>query len=117
MQKESPLGFKKLDWFADIELFQDQAAHKAGRMAEVPQLFGSQAQNDAAYYRLSKPAPSMRQIKKADVNAKNAAAPANIGAAASPMGEKERNKKKKKRAKKMTWYMTRIRWNWQRKRT
>ncbi|TVU29335.1 hypothetical protein EJB05_20898 [Eragrostis curvula] len=67
MQKESPLGFKELDWFADIDLFQDQAP-KAGRMAaEVPELFGSQADNDAAYYRPSKPAAGVRQSKKARI--------------------------------------------------
>ncbi|KAK3158404.1 hypothetical protein QOZ80_2AG0136750 [Eleusine coracana subsp. coracana] len=67
MQKESPLGFKELDWFADIDLFQDQQAPKAGRMAEVPQLFGSQAQNDAAYYRPNKAAAGVRQNKKARI--------------------------------------------------
>lgn len=67
MHKESPLGFKELDWFADIDLFQDQAAPKAGRMAEVPQLFGSHAANDAAFYRPSKPAAGVRQSKKARI--------------------------------------------------
>ncbi|CAO2039560.1 unnamed protein product [Urochloa humidicola] len=56
LQKESPLGFKEMEWFADIDLFHDQAAPpKAGRtLAEVPELFGSQAATDAAYYRPSK---------------------------------------------------------------
>jgi hypothetical protein len=65
--QESPLGFKELDWFADIDLFQDQAP-KAGRMAaEVPELFGYQAVNDAAYYRPSKPTAAVRQSKKARI--------------------------------------------------
>ncbi|CAL4886836.1 unnamed protein product [Urochloa decumbens] len=56
LQKESPLGFKEMEWFADIDLFNDQAAPpKAGRtLAEVPEIFRSQAANDAAYYRPSK---------------------------------------------------------------
>ncbi|CAN6273397.1 unnamed protein product [Urochloa humidicola] len=57
LQKESPLGFKEMEWFADIDLFHDQAAplNKASRtLAEVPELFGSQAATDAAYYRPSK---------------------------------------------------------------
>jgi hypothetical protein len=67
MQKESPLGFKELDWFADIDLFQDQAPN-AGRMAaEVPEQFGSQAPNDAAYYSPSKPTAGLRQSKKARI--------------------------------------------------
>nr|CAB3447168.1 unnamed protein product [Digitaria exilis] len=68
LQKESPLGFKELEWFADIDLF--QAPTKAGRaLAEVPELFGSQAANDAAYYRPSKAAAGagMRQNKKARI--------------------------------------------------
>ncbi|CAD6271993.1 unnamed protein product [Miscanthus lutarioriparius] len=56
LHKESPLGFKELEWFADIDLFHEQAP-KAGRtLAEVPELFGSQAANDAAYYRTAKAA-------------------------------------------------------------
>jgi hypothetical protein len=67
MQKESPLGFKELDWFADIDLFQDQAPKAARVAAEVPELFGSQAPNDAAYYRPSKPTAGVRQSKKARI--------------------------------------------------
>ncbi|TKW40165.1 hypothetical protein SEVIR_1G228600v4 [Setaria viridis] len=71
LQKESPLGFKELEWFADIDLFHDQAAPKAGRtLAEVPELFGSQAASDAAYYRPSKAAGAgagVRQNKKARI--------------------------------------------------
>ena len=58
LHKESPLGFKKLEWF------------KAGRtLAEVPELFGSQAANDAAYYRTAKAAAGagVRQSKKARI--------------------------------------------------
>jgi hypothetical protein len=57
LQKESspPLGFQELEWFADIDLFHNQAPKggaAAGRTtAEVPELFASQAANDVAYYR------------------------------------------------------------------
>ncbi|OEL20435.1 B-box zinc finger protein 25 [Dichanthelium oligosanthes] len=70
LQKESPLGFKELEWFADIDLFHDQAAPKAGRtLAEVPELFGSQPASDAAYYRPSKAGAGagVRQSKKARI--------------------------------------------------
>jgi len=70
LQKESPLGFKELEWFADIDLFHDQAPPKAGRaLAEVPELFGSQAASDAAYYRPSKAGAGagVRQSKKARI--------------------------------------------------
>ncbi|RLN08230.1 B-box zinc finger protein 25-like [Panicum miliaceum] len=68
LQKESPLGFKELEWFADIDLFHDQAPPKAGRaLAEVPELFGSQAASDAAYYRPSKAGAGVRQNKKARI--------------------------------------------------
>ncbi|KAJ1279878.1 hypothetical protein BS78_04G189400 [Paspalum vaginatum] len=72
LHKESPLGFKELEWFADIDIFdgQTQTAPKASRaLAEVPELFVSQAANDAAYYRPSKAAagPGVRQSKKARI--------------------------------------------------
>ena len=70
LQKESPLGFKELEWFVDIDLFHDQAPPKAGRaLAEVPELFGSQAASDAAYYRPSKAGAGtgVRQSKKARI--------------------------------------------------
>jgi hypothetical protein len=68
LHKESPLGLE-LEWFADIDLFHEQAP-KAGRTsAEVPELFGSQAANDAAYYRPAKAAAGagVRQSKKARI--------------------------------------------------
>lgn len=69
LHKESPLGFKELEWFDGIDLFHDQAAPKAGgTLAEVPELFGSQAASDAAYYRPSKTAGAgVRQSKKARI--------------------------------------------------
>ena len=69
LHKESPLGFKELEWFDDIDPFHEQAP-KAGRtLAEVPELFGSQAANDAAYYRTAKAAAGagVRQSKKARI--------------------------------------------------
>ncbi|KAL5213343.1 hypothetical protein ABZP36_024190 [Zizania latifolia] len=76
LQKESPLGFKELEWFADIDLFHDQAPKGgAGRTAaEVPELFaGSFAANDSAYYKPSRGAAAaftaagVRQSKKARI--------------------------------------------------
>lgn len=72
LHKESPLGFKELEWFADIDLFHEQQTPKAGRaLAEVPELFGSQAANDAAYYRPAKAGAGagagVRQSKKARI--------------------------------------------------
>uniref|UniRef100_A0A0E0K251 B box-type domain-containing protein n=1 Tax=Oryza punctata TaxID=4537 RepID=A0A0E0K251_ORYPU len=75
LQKDSPpLGFKELEWFADIDLFHNQAPKggaAAGRTtAEVPELFASQAANDAAYYRppnRAAAATGFRQSKKARV--------------------------------------------------
>ncbi|KAF0933537.1 hypothetical protein E2562_018795 [Oryza meyeriana var. granulata] len=75
LQKESPLGFKELEWFADIDLFHNQAPKGgAGRTtAEVPELFASQAANDEAYYRPNRAAAAfttatgVRQSKKARV--------------------------------------------------
>ncbi|KAL6899626.1 hypothetical protein ACP4OV_006284 [Aristida adscensionis] len=71
LHKESPLGFRELEWFDDIELFHDQPPTKAGgcrTAAEVPELFGAQAAGDAAYYRPSKGAAAgVRQSKKARV--------------------------------------------------
>uniref|UniRef100_A0A0D9VI28 Uncharacterized protein n=1 Tax=Leersia perrieri TaxID=77586 RepID=A0A0D9VI28_9ORYZ len=72
LQKESPLGFKEMEWFDGIDLFQFQAPKGVdGRTtAEVPELFGSQAANDAAYYRPNRSAAAFtggRQSKKARV--------------------------------------------------
>ncbi|XP_062222831.1 B-box zinc finger protein 24-like [Phragmites australis] len=64
LQKESPLGFGELEWFADIELFKDQAPKAGTTAAEVPEMFGSHAASDAAYYRPSKAAAGVRQSKK-----------------------------------------------------
>jgi hypothetical protein len=68
LHKDSPLGFKELEWFtADMELFHDHAP-KAGRATmEVPELFASQAADDAAYYRTTSRAAGVRQSKKARV--------------------------------------------------
>ncbi|KAF7002540.1 hypothetical protein CFC21_018019 [Triticum aestivum] len=65
----SPLGFKELEWFADIDLFHeydDQApAPKWGRTAaEVPELFASpQPASNAGFYKTA----GARQSKKARV--------------------------------------------------
>uniref|UniRef100_J3LEK8 B box-type domain-containing protein n=1 Tax=Oryza brachyantha TaxID=4533 RepID=J3LEK8_ORYBR len=77
LQKESPLGFRELEWFADIDLFHNQAPKggAARSTAEVPELFApSQAANDAAYYRPNRTASAVvsaftgvRQSKKARV--------------------------------------------------
>ena len=59
MQKDSPLGFKELEWFADIDLFHGQAP--ANTAAEVPELFAkTQPASDAGFYKTS----SARQSKK-----------------------------------------------------
>ena len=76
LHKDSPLGFKELEWFAaDMELFHDQAP-KGGRMAaEVPELFASQASNDADYYyrpsNKGATAACLRQSKKSRVEIAN----------------------------------------------
>ncbi|KAL6652472.1 hypothetical protein ACP70R_011397 [Stipagrostis hirtigluma subsp. patula] len=58
-KKESPLGFKELEWFADIDLFHGQAP--ASTAAEVPELFASpQPASNAAFYKTS----SARHSKK-----------------------------------------------------
>lgn len=63
----SPLGFKEMEWFADIDLFHhDQApAAKRGRaMAEVPELFASpQPASNAGFYKTA----GARQSKRARV--------------------------------------------------
>ncbi|KAM0857608.1 hypothetical protein ACQ4PT_048376 [Festuca glaucescens] len=71
LHKDSPLGFKELEWFtADMELFHDHAP-KAGRATmEVPEFFASQAADDAAYYRTTSRVAAnagVRQSKKARV--------------------------------------------------
>lgn len=68
LHKESPLGFKELEWFTDIDLFHGQTPKAGRRLAEVPELFGTQAANGAAYYRPAKAtatAGGVRQSKKA----------------------------------------------------
>ncbi|XP_066318831.1 B-box zinc finger protein 25-like [Miscanthus floridulus] len=69
LHKESPLGFKELEWFADIDPFHEQAPKASRTLAEVPELFGSQAANNAAYYRPAKAATGAggRQSKKARI--------------------------------------------------
>ncbi|XP_062226043.1 B-box zinc finger protein 24-like [Phragmites australis] len=59
-KKESPLGFKELEWFADIDLFHGHAPAKT-TAAEVPELFASpQPASNAAFYKMT----SARQSKK-----------------------------------------------------
>ncbi|PWZ27379.1 hypothetical protein Zm00014a_012239 [Zea mays] len=69
LHKESPLGFKELEWFTDIDLFHGQTPKAGRRLAEVPELFGTQAANGAAYYRPAKATATagtgVRQSKKA----------------------------------------------------
>jgi hypothetical protein len=69
LHKESPLGFKELEWFTDIDLFHEQTPKAGRRLAEVPELSGTQAANDAAYYRPAKATATagagVRQSKKA----------------------------------------------------
>nr|ACC85612.1 zinc finger protein [Phyllostachys edulis] len=64
-KKESPLGFKELDWFEDIDLFHDHAPGKWGSTApEVPELFASpQPASNAGFYKTS----GERQSKKSRV--------------------------------------------------
>ncbi|CAM0945326.1 unnamed protein product [Alopecurus aequalis] len=70
-KKDSPLGFKELEWFtADMELFHDQAPKGGRATMEVPEFFASQAADDAAYYRTTSRAAAtagVRQSKKARV--------------------------------------------------
>ncbi|XP_051193909.1 B-box zinc finger protein 24 [Lolium perenne] len=71
LHKDSPLGFKELEWFtADMELFHDQGP-KAGRATmEVPEFFASQVADDDAYYRTASRVAAnagVRQSKKARV--------------------------------------------------
>jgi hypothetical protein len=59
LQKDSPLGFKELEWFADIDLFHGHAP--ANTAAEVPELFASpHSATDAGFYKTS----TARQSKK-----------------------------------------------------
>jgi hypothetical protein len=68
LHKDSPLGFKELEWFtADMELFHDHAPKAGTATMEVPELFASQAADDAAYYRTTSRAAGVRQSKKARV--------------------------------------------------
>ncbi|KAE8820315.1 putative zinc finger protein [Hordeum vulgare] len=63
----SPLGFKELEWFADIDLFHDDQApaSKWGRTAvEVPELFASPPPtSNGGFYKTA----GARQSKKARV--------------------------------------------------
>ncbi|KAF7017107.1 hypothetical protein CFC21_030597 [Triticum aestivum] len=63
----SPLGFKELEWFADIDLFHDDQAPApkwGGTAAEVPELFASpQPASNAGFYKTA----GARQSKKARV--------------------------------------------------
>ena len=55
LQKDSPLEFKELEWFADIDLFHGHAT------AEVPELLATpQPASNAGFYRTS----GARQSKK-----------------------------------------------------
>ncbi|CAN6228664.1 unnamed protein product [Urochloa humidicola] len=59
-KKDSPLEFKELEWFADIDLFHGQAPAKAST-AEVPELFAApQPASNAGFYKAS----GARQSKK-----------------------------------------------------
>ncbi|KAK8449086.1 hypothetical protein SEVIR_7G157900v4 [Setaria viridis] len=60
LRKDSPLGFKELEWFADIDLFHGHAPAKT-TTAEVPELFASpQPATNAGFYK----ATGARQSKK-----------------------------------------------------
>uniref|UniRef100_A0ACD5V5D1 Uncharacterized protein n=1 Tax=Avena sativa TaxID=4498 RepID=A0ACD5V5D1_AVESA len=63
----SPLGFKELEWFADIDLFHHDQAPPAKRVratAEVPELFASpQPASNAGFYKTA----GARQSKRARV--------------------------------------------------
>jgi hypothetical protein len=50
LQKDSPLGFKELEWFAGIDLFHGH--EPANTTAEVPELFATpQPASDAGFYK------------------------------------------------------------------
>ncbi|CAL5068637.1 unnamed protein product [Urochloa decumbens] len=54
LQKDSPLGFKELEWFADIDLFHGHAPAKVTTKAEVPELFAApQPASNAGFYKTS----------------------------------------------------------------
>ena len=60
LQKDSPLEFKELEWFADIDLFHGHAPAKAAT-AEVPELLATpQPASNAGFYKTS----GARQSKK-----------------------------------------------------
>ncbi|CAN6235475.1 unnamed protein product [Urochloa humidicola] len=62
-KKDSPLGFKELEWFADIDLFHGHGPAKTATTAEVPELFASpQPASNAGFYRAS--GGGARQSKK-----------------------------------------------------
>ncbi|TVU15414.1 hypothetical protein EJB05_38935, partial [Eragrostis curvula] len=59
VQKDSPLGFKELEWFADIDLFHGHAPARTA--AEVPELFATpQPASNAGFFKTS----GARQNKK-----------------------------------------------------
>jgi len=61
LQKDSPLGFKELEWFADIDLFHAHSPAKT-TTAEVPEFFASpQPASNAGFYKTNGVA---RQSKK-----------------------------------------------------
>ncbi|CAN6268363.1 unnamed protein product [Urochloa humidicola] len=61
-KKDSPLGFKELEWFADIDLFHAHAPAKA-TTAEVPELFASpHPASNVGFYRTN--GVGARQSKK-----------------------------------------------------
>ncbi|CAD6263225.1 unnamed protein product [Miscanthus lutarioriparius] len=60
-EKDSPLGFKELEWFADIDLFHAHSPAKTAT-AEVPEFFASpQPASNAGFYKTNRVA---RQSKK-----------------------------------------------------
>ncbi|CAL5026695.1 unnamed protein product [Urochloa decumbens] len=53
-KKDSPLGFKELEWFADIDLFHGHGPAKVTTTAEVPELFATpQPASNAGFYKAS----------------------------------------------------------------
>lgn len=52
-EKESPVGFGELEWFADIGLFHDETPKGAQAAAQVPELPTSQASN-TGFHRANK---------------------------------------------------------------
>ena len=65
-QKESPVGFGELDWFADIGLFHDQPHKRSFEAIEVPDFFTNSPPDDAAFYKPAKASLSV-PLKKSRV--------------------------------------------------